>query len=226
MEENNNYLYGLKLCKTNCRALYIIHYGEIEKDFQVHHKLPIRLGGTHHPDNLIALSKEEHALAHLDLYCQYGDVRDFCAYYVITNNIEEVRLLNCSIGGKKADELNKSLGRKTGFQLFDEDKRKRIASKAGSVGGKVNYENQLGIFSPDANRLEYARLGGLAVIEINGFKDKKRQSDRGKKGGKKNKGFKWYNDGINTYKYTKLQQETEDFEKFIEKNNFIRGRKL
>jgi hypothetical protein len=53
---------------------------------------------------------------------------------------------------------------------------------------------------------------------------RRRQSDRGKKGGVKNKGFKWYNDGVNVYKYIPERIKELPFDEFLKQNSqFKRG---
>ena len=61
-------------------------------------------------------------------------------------------------------------------------------------------------------------------MEKNGFKDAARQSERGKKGGVKNKDARWYNDGTTLFKYTAAQQLVESFDDFIARTNFNIGR--
>ena len=76
----------------------------------------------------------------------------------------------------------------------------------------------------EETRREWERLGALAVIEKNGFTDPNRQAERGKKGGVKNKGARWYNDGVTLFKYTAAQQEVESFDDFIARTGFKKGR--
>jgi len=45
-----------------------------------HHIIPKHMGGTDDPSNLIELSVEDHAKAHLDLYEKYGNEYDRIAY--------------------------------------------------------------------------------------------------------------------------------------------------
>jgi len=65
-----------------------------------------------------------------------------------------------SKGGKKLKELKKGI-----FGLSKEEKSK-YASKAGKIGSNVQIQKGLGIHTNDSSlRKEWARLGGLAVIE-------------------------------------------------------------
>lgn len=211
--------------RPNTKKLYEEHYGvTIPDDYEVHHVLPERLGGTHDISNLTVLHWTDHALAHLELYEKFGDPRDLCAYHMISGRNRDAHLVACSMGGKKSQETKKARGESNGFQLFDEAKRKAVALKAGSIGGSKQKELGLGIHVDEETRREWARLGALAVIEKNGFTDPNRQAERGKKGGVKNKGARWYNDGVTLFKYTAAQQEVESFDDFIARTGFKKGR--
>lgn len=216
----DNYTY-----RPNTKKIYEEHYGVVIPDeYEVHHILPVRLGGTRDIENLTVLHQEDHALAHLELYERFGDSRDLCAYYMISGRDHEAHLAACAMGGRASQVAKKERGELNGFQLFDEEKRKAVASKAGSIGGKKQKELGMGIHTDEETRREWARLGAMAVMEKNGFKDAARQSERGKKGGVKNKGARWYNDGTTLFKYTAAQQLVESFDDFIARTNFNIGR--
>ena len=211
--------------RTNTKKLYEEHYDVIiPDDYEVHHVLPVRLGGTHDISNLTVLHQEDHAAAHLELYEKFGDPRDLCAYHMISGRKREAHLAACAMGGKASQKAKKERGEANGFQLFDEQKRKRIAAKAGAIGGHKQKELGLGIHTDEETRREWARLGAQAVVEQNGFLDSARQSERGKKGGVKNKGARWYNDGTTLFKYTAAQQEVESFDDFIARTGFNKGK--
>ena len=52
-----------------------------------HHIIPRHAGGTDDPSNLIELSIEEHAQAHLNLYEQHGDQRDLLAHRMLLGQV-------------------------------------------------------------------------------------------------------------------------------------------
>ena len=211
--------------RPNTKKLYEEHYGvTIPDDYEVHHVLPERLGGTHDISNLTVLHWTDHALAHLELYEKFGDPRDLCAYHMISGRNRDAHLVACSMGGKKSQEAKKARGESNGFQLFDEAKRKAVAAKAGSIGGSKQKELGLGIHVDEETRREWAKLGALAVIEKNGFTDSNRQAERGKKGGVKNKGARWYNDGIANFCYTAAQQMEEPFDEFLKRTGMKAGK--
>lgn len=211
--------------RPNTKKLYEEHYGVVIPDgYEVHHILPERLGGTHDISNLTVLYQDDHALAHLELYERLGDYRDLCAYHMISGRDHEAHLVACAMGGKASQIAKKERGDLNGFQLFDQEKRKAVAAKAGRIGGTKQRDLGIGIHVDADTRLSWSKMGGYASIESNGFLDSSRQSERGKKGGVKNKGAKWYNDGNRLYKYTAAQQLTESFDDFIERTNMKKGR--
>ena len=83
-------------------------------------------------------------------------------------------------------------------------------------------------------RLEICSSGGNNGMLSHKYREKnnitvetfiKQQSDRGKKGGVKNKGGRWYNDSINEFKYTNKQQIEKSFDDFLSANkNYKKGR--
>lgn len=211
--------------RPNTKKIYEEHYGVIiPDDYEVHHILPERLGGTHDISNLTVLHWTDHALAHLELYEKFGDPRDLCAYHMISGRNRDAHLVACSMGGKKSQEAKKARGELNGFQLFDEAKRRTVASKAGSISGLKQKELGLGIHTDEETRREWARLGALAVVEKNGFTDPNRQAERGRKGGAKNKGARWYNDGTNNLRYTVTQQAEEPFDEFLKRTGMKAGK--
>ena len=216
---------GTKPFRPNTRKIYEeYHKIKVSKEYDIHHVLPIRLGGTHDVANLVPLTRQDHAQAHFELYQKHKDPRDLCAYYMILGRNREAHLIACSLGGKASQAIKKRRGDLNGFQLFDKSKLKKVTSKAGAIGGTKQKELGLGIHTDSDTRRKWAKLGGLASIEKNGFKDSSRQSARGKIGGLKNKGSKWYNDGKKLFKYTADQQLKESFDDFIIRTGLNKGR--
>lgn len=127
-----------------------------------------------------------------------------------------------SIAGKIGGSIARDL--KVGI-FRSEDDRKIWASSGGKIGGKVQAKLGLGFHqyknNPELHK-EWASKGGKSSGQ---FKNKGFQSEMGKRGGVKNKGFVWINDGIKTYKYTKKQQDQVSLENFLLENvQFKKGR--
>ena len=205
----------------NYKKLYEEHHGPIPQDYEIHHIIPRYAGGTDDISNLVALSKEDHKKAHMERYEKYGDFRDLCAYHMIGYNFSEAHEVSSSEGGKIGG--SKVYEERIGIFRSDEE-RKLWASMGGKVGGRIQKQKKLGIHTPNNElRLQWASMGGKASGV---FQDPKRQSEFGKRGGVKNKGFHWYTDNLGNHrKYTPSQQTIEDFEEFLKRTQFTRGRK-
>ncbi len=199
---------------TNCRRLYETHHGvTLADDIEVHHILPVHQGGTDSVDNLVALTKEEHKRAHLELYEKTGSVRDLCAYHMIGNNFTDAHKIACSHGGKIGG--NKVKTSKIGICSQDLEKRRQWASLGGKAGGKVQHEKKIGIHKQTKEeRLALASIGG----KRGAFTQTAWQSEFGKRGGPKNKGFVWLTNGVDNIKYSKRQQETKSVCVFLKEN--------
>jgi hypothetical protein len=58
-----------------------------KKIYHTHHIVPRHMGGSDDPSNLIKLTVEEHAEAHLKLYEEHGSKFDYIAYLALSNQI-------------------------------------------------------------------------------------------------------------------------------------------
>ena len=60
-----------------------------------HHIIPRHMGGSDDPSNLVKLTVEEHAYAHLQLYEKHGLIQDLIAYRMLKGliSVEEARRL-------------------------------------------------------------------------------------------------------------------------------------
>lgn len=211
--------------RPNTKKIYEETYNLLVPDgYAVHHVLPVRLGGNHSADNLVALTIAEHADAHMQLYLEHGDVRDLCAHHMILGWNDEAHALACSMGGKAASIAKKARGQLNGFQEFSPERRREVAAKAGKIGGTKQRDLGIGIHVGKEQRAKWASLGGKVQSEANGWNDPKVQSENGKRGGVKNKGIKQYNDGVNIFGYTLAMQNIEPFDDFIARTNYIKGR--
>ena len=199
----------------NLREKYEKYHNVILGDMEIHHIIPRYEGGSDDIENLVALSKEEHATIHLNRYEKLGDFRDLCAYYMIGYNFTEAHRISSSEGGKKGGkktyEQNKGI-----FRSLEE--RKEWASAGGKVGGKVQAENGWGFHKyktdPELHR-QWSSKGGKTSGQ---FQNKEFQSEMGKRGGVKNKGFVWLNDNNKSIKYTLKEQQTKSVDDFLKDN--------
>jgi len=205
----------------NYRKKYILEYGTPPKGHEIHHKLPIRLGGSHDISNLEAVDRETHSNRHLKLYEKSGDIKDLTSHYLLRGEYPpELRQKIAAIGGKIG-------GPKTAKEVLGihaGSKEQRSAwGKLGALaeGWIIQRKKKLGIFNPN-NQKKYSSLGGIACGH---FQDSKFQSEMGKRGGKKNKESVWMTDGTTTIKYTKAMQSECSIEQFLKENqNYRLGR--
>ena len=174
-----------------------------------HHIIPRHAGGTDDISNILYVTPEYHYILHYERWLKYSEVGDLFACQLLQKNH---------------------------LSLTTEEKRK-IASSAGKTGGRVQVEKKLGIHKQTrAERLALASQGGKKGLfskhyaEKNGISEEERirlQSERGKRGGPKNKGFCWITNGEDNIKYTKKMQEEKSIKTFIEENpSFYRGRRM
>lgn len=79
-----------------------------------HHIIPKHAGGSDDLSNLVQLTVEEHAQAHLDLYEEFGLIQDLWAYKGLTGQMskEEMRIEAVKIantGRKRSEETKKKM---------------------------------------------------------------------------------------------------------------------
>lgn len=162
----------------------------------IHHIIPKHMGGTDDPSNLIELTIEEHALAHKALFEKYGKQQDYIAWKGLEGCISIEEILHARC----------SMGGKKGVETLRKLK-------------KCSYFN-------DELRKKSAKKGQMICKEKQtGFYDSKLQSKLGKRGGPKNKGFCWINDGTINIKYSNEMQKSKSVEDFLKENpSFNLGR--
>lgn len=206
-----------KRIRSNARELWEASFGKVPDG---HHIKPIFDGGTDDISNLQCCSIEEHQQAHLTRYKELGDFRDLCSYYMLCGCYHEAHKTASSNGGKIGGQIVKSMG----IGIFKYDRKgeefRKIAAKGGSASQATL--KRLGVsafYDKELKKIICSKGGKASPV----FKDPKRQSEFGKRGGVKNKGFRWYNDGVNSFKYTPKMQATLSFDDFMSQNNFNRG---
>lgn len=78
--------------------------------YHIHHIIPRHAGGTDDPDNLIKLTIEEHAQAHLDLFNEYGRWQDEIAWLSLTKQIDNAEATRrAQIMGNKGPRTGRRL---------------------------------------------------------------------------------------------------------------------
>ncbi len=108
-----------------------------------HHIIPKHMGGTDDPSNLVELTVEEHALAHKELYEQYGKIEDLCAYYMLSGKNQDPEFVRtrASLGGIAAAAARWAKGEPWGFAAMEKELLFEMQSKNGKLQGKRNAES-------------------------------------------------------------------------------------
>ena len=126
-----------------------------------HHIIPKHMGGTDDPSNLIELTREEHAQAHMKLYEEFGKRQDLGAYYLITGQTDEAFKIACSLGGKVQGKINAENGHMRNIQKMSD------CSAAGKKGGAATIASGKGAFGNPIERLKSCSKGGAVQGKIN-----------------------------------------------------------
>lgn len=136
-------------------------------------------------------------------------------------------------------ERNSKMGKVKGLIMYQNKKGffdtthpdyKKWKSDAGRISGNKQKELGIGIHAQTPEeRLELVARAREIQMEQgkNAFTTatSEKQAERGRKGGVKNAGFKWYTDGYTDYKYTASMSIHKSLEQYLSENpGFKRGR--
>ena len=149
------------------------------------------MGGTDDPTNLIELTREEHAMAHLKLYEEYGKKEDLGAYYLLTGQTDEAAKISSSLGGTVQGKINAENGHMRKIQKLAD------CSKAGKKGGRATILSGKGAFGDPIQRIESCRKGGKVQGQINSESGHlKKIAQMSIEENKRNMGMIWITDGV------------------------------
>jgi hypothetical protein len=101
-----------------------------------HHIIPRHMGGTDDPSNLVVLSIEDHAQAHLDLYEQHGLMQDLVAHRMLLGQIDKAEAIKLLQKAPKSERWKQTMReRNTGegnpmYGKTQTDTQKEAVSKA------------------------------------------------------------------------------------------------
>ncbi len=204
----------------NYRQVYEAKYGKVAKGIEIHHKIPQYLNGSDDIDNLEAVTRKEHAQKHLDLYNKYKDKRDLCAYYMLSGDLKMSREILGQIGGKIGGKKTSDL--KLAFHGYSKEARSKFSALGGKAAQKTLKERQVSAFYDPKLRKEICHLGAIHGA----FTKSNIQSELGKRGGLKNKGFIWINNSIKNIKYTVKMQKEKTVNLFLLENKDYKFGKL
>lgn len=148
-----------------------------------HHIIPKHQGGTNDKDNIVELTVEEHAQAHLDLYNKYNNKFDYIAYMALSGQITAgeasyMKLLGpknwTKEGKQKLSELAKQrTGKKNPFygKKHTEETKQKLREKLSGDNSwikdinpsKLPYTKHYKITYADGTTKEIAGLKAIAV---------------------------------------------------------------
>jgi len=120
-----------------------------------HHIIPKHAGGTDDPSNIVELSVEEHALAHKELFEQYGRWQDRLAWRGLSGQIDSQELIrkaqseaakrrdkfgenNPMYGKRHSEETKIKIGLKSSQRITTDETRKLLSKiRTGSGNSKA-----------------------------------------------------------------------------------------
>lgn len=207
--------------------------GPVPDGKEIHHKIPKRLGGTDDVENLEAVTREEHAQRHLELYEKHNDIKDYTAYCMLSGKYDsEMRKVAASAGGKIGGRI--SYEKNLGIHTEDKEKKRKWASIGGKASVKAGNNKEWQYWASKEGRKKRASMGGKSSIlslqywlnlGLTNEEAKKKMSEIGRKagsiGGKKNKGQKWVTNGKKA-----IRVKEEELDVFLKTNtDYRKGRK-
>lgn len=104
------------------------------------------------------------------------------------------------------------------------EERRRMCAMGGKIGSRVGMERKSGIFGlTDEQRSANGKKGNATQKEKGvAFYNSETQSELGRRGGPKNKGFVWLTDGVIDLKYTTKMQQEMPVDNFLRANDGFR----
>jgi hypothetical protein len=171
-----------------------------------HHIIPRHMGGSDDPSNLIELTREEHAAAHLKLYETHGKKEDLGAYYLLTGQTDEAAKICSVLGGLVQGKRNADSGHIQKIQKLAD------TVAAGKKGGAATIASGKGAFGDPLQRLESCRKGGAVQGKINSQSGHlKKIAQMTIEENKRNLGMIWVTDGTQNKMLSKTEIIPEGF---------------
>jgi hypothetical protein len=112
--------------------------------YHTHHIVPKHMGGTDDSTNLVRLTVEEHAQAHLELYEKYGDERDLVAHRMLLGQITKAEAIKIIQKLPKTERWKKTMSERNsgegnpfaGKKHTEETKKKMSIANSGKNENK------------------------------------------------------------------------------------------
>lgn len=135
-----------------------------------HHIIPRHAGGTDEPENLVELTVEEHANAHLKLYEETNNPNDWCAYRLLSG-MGERQFEIASLGGKIVGKRNAESGHMSAISKLSGVNFKHVDNEKFKNWYERNLqtmkEKRNNAFMDPEKRKEITKMGGAAQGKIN-----------------------------------------------------------
>jgi len=107
--------------------------------YHVHHIIPKHMGGTDDEDNLIKLTVEDHAEAHLELYKKHGKIEDLWSYQLLNSQITYKEGFARLLSKNARDTHRKQKERKTGvYDSKMQSEKGKLAAIKSNLGKRNN----------------------------------------------------------------------------------------
>lgn len=132
-----------------------------------HHIIPVHMGGTDHPDNLVEVTVEKHAELHKQLWEDLGHWQDYCAWQALSGQIssDELRRFITRMvwtGRKHSEEAKEKIRKKRKTQTVSDETRLKMSLKR--KGKKLSWD--LKNHTPEANRKRSLSMVGIEKPRI------------------------------------------------------------
>jgi hypothetical protein len=159
----------------------------VKVETHLHHIIPKYAGGTDDPDNLVELTIEDHAIAHLVRYKIYGDYRDKWAHQILSGSIDAV-------------EFRSGWGR---------DTQKRLLAE-----GRHNWQKKNDAHTPEGRKRRSKRMMGNNYGSMRNITPefRKKQAD-GARGNTNVRGTVWVVNDIGKRRRVKPDQIPEGYQR-------------
>lgn len=128
--------------------------------FHKHHLLPLHLGGTDDPSNLVLLHPHDHVIAHFVRWKMYGTDGDAWAFNRLKNWLDEGNLT--VKGMRHSEDAKKRIGEASASRIrkphTPETKAKISAAKKGCVGNRKGAKHSIEAI----HKMQQSHLGQVA----------------------------------------------------------------
>lgn len=139
--------------------------------YHTHHIVPQYMGGSDDPSNLVRLTVEEHAQAHLELYEKYGDERDLLAHKMLLGQITRAEAIKVIQKLPKTEKWKKQMsernsGKGNPFYGKKQSAKQKEAVRVANSVPKPHISNNMKKLHAEGKTYKFSKkdCGARAVI--------------------------------------------------------------